>query len=88
MLFSCMRAELMKLKRSFIWVVFLILPLISTVMGVCKLPAECGYPGLPVVQSLDTDYPVLFQFFLWPPSLPFTAPTSGVWKISTTTAMP
>lgn len=33
MLFSCMRAELMKLKRSFIWVVFLILPLISTVMG-------------------------------------------------------
>lgn len=35
MLFSCMRAELMKLKRSFIWVVFLILPLISTVSGIC-----------------------------------------------------
>ena len=33
MLLSCMRAELMKLKRSFIWVVFLLLPIISTVMG-------------------------------------------------------
>lgn len=28
-----MRAELMKLKRSFIWSVFLILPVISTIMG-------------------------------------------------------
>ena len=33
MLFACMRAELMKLKRSFIWSVFLILPVISTIMG-------------------------------------------------------
>ena len=33
MLLSCMRAGLMKLKRSFIWVVFLLLPIISTVMG-------------------------------------------------------
>lgn len=27
MLFRCMRAELIKLKRSFIWIVFLILPI-------------------------------------------------------------
>ena len=33
MLFRCMRAELIKLKRSFIWIVFLILPILSTLMG-------------------------------------------------------
>ncbi len=33
MLFSCMRAELIKLKRSFIWIVFFLLPILSTGMG-------------------------------------------------------
>ena len=33
MLFRCMRAELIKLKRSFIWIVFLVLPILSTLMG-------------------------------------------------------
>ncbi len=33
MLFRCIRAELIKLRRSFIWIVFLILPVISAVMG-------------------------------------------------------
>lgn len=33
MLFSCMRAELIKLRRSFIWIVFFILPILSTLMG-------------------------------------------------------
>lgn len=33
MLFRCIRAELIKLRRSFIWIVFLLLPVISAVMG-------------------------------------------------------
>ena len=66
MLFSCMRAELMKLKRSFIWVVFLILPLISTVMGCANYLQNVEILDSHVVQSLDSDHPVLFQFFFGP----------------------
>lgn len=33
MLLRCLHAELIKLKRSFIWIVFLTLPVISTIMG-------------------------------------------------------
>lgn len=33
MILRCMHAELIKLKRSFIWIVFFLLPVISTVMG-------------------------------------------------------
>lgn len=33
MLFRCMRAELIKLKRSFVWIVFFLLPILSTGMG-------------------------------------------------------
>ena len=33
MLLSCIKAEQMKLRRSFIWIAFFLLPLIPAVMG-------------------------------------------------------
>lgn len=87
MLFSCMRAELMKLKRSFIWVVFLILPLISTVMGCANYLQNVDILDS-LWYSLWTQTTLFYSNFFLAPSSPFTAPTSGVWKISTTTVTP
>ncbi len=67
MLFSCMRAELMKLKRSFIWVVFLILPLISTVMGCANYLQNVDILDS-LWYSLWTQTTLFYSnFFFWPP---------------------
>lgn len=66
MLFSCMRAELMKLKRSFIWVVFLILPLISTVMGCANYLQNVDILDS-LWYSLWTQTTLFYSNFFWPP---------------------
>ena len=87
MLFRCVRAELIKLKRSFIWIVFLILPILSTLMGCFNY-----------LQNIDiltdgwyalwTQATLFYSNFSSRPSSPCTVPTCGGWKISTITGMP
>lgn len=66
MLLRCMHAELIKLKRSFIWIVFFILPVISTVMGCANYMNNLGILKQQWY-SLWTQTTLFYSNFFFPP---------------------
>ncbi|WP_204469077.1 hypothetical protein [Bifidobacterium pullorum] len=79
MLISCIRAELMKLRRALIWAAFVILPGISALIGCINYRMNLGIitPGWGNLWTQQT----LFVCSSCRRSSARAAPSSGAWSI-------
>ena len=87
MLLRCLRAELIKFRRSPVWLAFVVLPIFPAILGTMNYLGNLG-----LLQSewysLWSQHTLFSACFFMPRSSACSAPGSGGWSTPATTGTP